>query len=111
MKEKVESVLQDFIHFLIDSCPQKGYIPLEEYVFQEDVKTYLRDLLSLRPEDIRVFLSGMSFLEVLRKLFGEHLLHFSSRTLLWVAEIEREFKMLQETLECNHQALPATLQE
>lgn len=104
MKEKVESALQDFIHFLIDSCPQRGYIPLEEYVFQEGVKTYLRDLLSLKPEDIRVFLSGMSFLEILRRLFGEHLLHFSSRTLLWIAEIEKGFGVLQE-------ALPATLQE
>lgn len=34
---------RDLVQSLIDSCPQEGYIPFEEYAFQEEVKAYLRD--------------------------------------------------------------------
>lgn len=111
MREEFEKALWDVISFLIGSCPQKGYIPFEEYAFQEDVKTYLHDLLSLQPEDMEVFLGRMSFLEMLKRLLGEHLLHFSRDTLLWVAEIEKGLGMLREMSKRNRYALFAALQE
>lgn len=97
MKQK----FKDLVQSLIDSCPQEGYIPLEEYTFQESIKAYLLDLCNLQPEDVKAFLSRTSLLETLKKLLGEYLLHFSPSTLLWLAEIERKLGMFREMFECN----------
>lgn len=103
--------LREFIQSLVDSCPQEGYIPFEEYTFQENVKTHLLDLCDLQPEDIEVFLNTTPFLETLKKLSGEHLLRLSPRTLLWLVEVERGLKLLREMLKYNQDVLPAPLQQ
>lgn len=97
MKQEFQNLVQS----LIDSCPQEGYIPLEEYTFQESIKAYLLDLCNLQPEDVEAFLSRTSLLETLKKLLGEDLLHFSPGTLLWLAEIERGLGMFREMLGRN----------
>lgn len=102
MKQEFQNLVQS----LIDSCPQEGYIPLEEYAFQESVKAYLLDLCNLQLEDVEAFLSKTSLLETLKKLLGEHLLHFSPSTLLWLAEIERGLGMFREILGRNQQTSP-----
>lgn len=104
MKQK----LKDLVQSLIDSCPQEGYIPFEEYAFQESVKAYLLDLCNLELEDVEAFLSRTSLLETLKKLLGEHLLHFSPSTLLWLAEVERGLGMFREVLEDNQRSLSAS---
>ncbi|MCS7242669.1 hypothetical protein [Candidatus Caldatribacterium sp.] len=95
----MEQRLREIIQSLIDSCPQEGYIPLEEYTLQESVKAYLLELCDLQPEDMKAFfLSGMSFLETLKKLLGENLVHLSPSTLLWLAEVEKGLALFQEML-------------
>ncbi|WP_438314868.1 hypothetical protein ACP6EK_07595 [Candidatus Caldatribacterium sp. SIUC1] len=95
---RLENVVKKLLHSLIDACPQQGFIPLEEYVFQEAVKAYLADLSCLDAEDMGALLSATSFLGMLQRVTGGCFLQFSRLTLFWLAEIERVLGVLREGL-------------
>ncbi|WP_427365846.1 hypothetical protein [Candidatus Caldatribacterium saccharofermentans] len=95
---RLENVVKKLLHSLIDACPQQGFIPLEEYAFQEAVKAYLADLSCLDAEDMGALLSETSFLGMLQRATGGYFLQFSHLTLLWLVEIERTLGVLREGL-------------